>query len=172
VVSGTPGANGWYTSAVTVRTVGADATSGVTCSTDQVLATETAGTIVTGFCTNGAGARTDAAPLTIRIDTTGPTAVATVSAGTPGANGWYTSNVTVHTTGGDSISGPVTCDPDQQQTSETTGKSFTGTCTNAAGLSTVSVAEMTRRATRAVLDVVAGRPVEHLVNHQALEVAR
>jgi phosphoglycerate dehydrogenase-like enzyme len=41
-----------------------------------------------------------------------------------------------------------------------------------AGLSTVSVAEMTRRATRAVLDVVAGRPVEHLVNHQALEVSR
>lgn len=41
-----------------------------------------------------------------------------------------------------------------------------------AGLSTVSVAEMTRRATRAVLDVVAGRPVEHLVNQQALEVAR
>jgi phosphoglycerate dehydrogenase-like enzyme len=41
-----------------------------------------------------------------------------------------------------------------------------------AGLSTVSVAEMTRRATRAVLDVVAGRPVEHLVNHQALEVTR
>ena len=37
-----------------------------------------------------------------------------------------------------------------------------------AGLSTVSVAEMTRRATAAVLDVVAGRPVEHLVNHQAL----
>jgi len=41
-----------------------------------------------------------------------------------------------------------------------------------AGLSTVSVAEMTRRATRAVLDVVAGRPVEHLVNRQALEVTR
>ena len=41
-----------------------------------------------------------------------------------------------------------------------------------AGLSTVSVAEMTRRATRAVLDVVYGRPVEHLVNHQALEVTR
>ena len=41
-----------------------------------------------------------------------------------------------------------------------------------AGLSTVSVAEMTRRATRAVLDVFAGRPVEHLVNHQALEVTR
>ena len=41
-----------------------------------------------------------------------------------------------------------------------------------AGLSTLSVAEMTRRATRAVLDVVAGRPVEHLVNHRALEVAR
>jgi hypothetical protein len=138
VVSGTPGANGWYTSAVTVRTVGADPTSGVTCSTDQVLDTETAGTVVTGYCTNGAGARTDAAPLTVMIDMTGPTAVAAVSAGTPGADGWYTSDVTVHTTGGDSVSGPVTCDADQHQTVETTGKDFTGTCTNAAGLSTVS----------------------------------
>ena len=111
VVSGTPGANGWYTSAVTVRTVGADATSGVTCSTDQVLDTETAGTTVTGYCVNGAGTRTDAAPLTVKIDTTGPTAVAAVSAGTAGANGWYTSDVTVHTTGGDSISGPVSVTP-------------------------------------------------------------
>ena len=140
VVSGTPGANGWYTSAVTVRTVGADATSGVTCSTDQVLDTETAGTTVTGYCMNGAGTRTDAAPLTVKIDTTGPTAVAAVSAGTLGADGWYTTDVTVHTTGGDSISGPVTCDADQHQTAETTGKDFTGTCTNAAGLSTVSPA--------------------------------
>ena len=41
-----------------------------------------------------------------------------------------------------------------------------------AGLSTVSVAEMTRRATQAVLDVVAGRPVEHLVNPEALEGVR
>lgn len=41
-----------------------------------------------------------------------------------------------------------------------------------AGLSSRSVAEMTRRATNAVLDVVAGRPVEHLVNPRALEVSR
>ena len=40
-----------------------------------------------------------------------------------------------------------------------------------AGLSSRSVAEMTRRATNAVLDVVAGRPVEHLVNPRALEVS-
>lgn len=140
VVSGTPGTNGWYTSGVTVRTVGADPTSGVTCSTDQVLTDETAGTVVTGFCTNGAGARTDAAPLTVKIDLTGPTALAAVSAGTLGANGWYTSNVTVHTSGSDSISGPVTCDADQHQNTETVGTDFTGTCTNAAGLSTTSAA--------------------------------
>ena len=140
VVSGTPGANGWYTSSVTVRTVGADATSGVSCSTDQILNTETAGTTVTGYCVNGAGTRTDAASLTVKIDTSGPTSVAAVSAGDLGANGWYTTDVTVSTTGGDSISGPVSCDTDQHQTAETTGTDFTGTCTNAAGLSTVSPA--------------------------------
>lgn len=138
IVSGTPGAGGWYTSTVTVRAVGDDKTSGASCTTDQVLNVETAGTTVTGSCTNGAGMRTDAAALTIKIDTTGPTATASVTAGALGANGWYTGNVTVHTSGGDSISGPVTCDLNQFQTTETTGHDFTGSCTNAAGLSTVS----------------------------------
>ncbi|NMM22355.1 MAG: hypothetical protein HHJ11_02435, partial [Phycicoccus sp.] len=137
-VSGTPGSGGWYTTAVTVSTVGADVTSGVTCTTDQVLADETAGTTVTGSCTNGAGMKTNAVPVTIMIDTTGPTATEFVSVGTSGANGWYTSNVTVHTTGDDSMGGAVTCDGDQFQTDETAGLSFNGTCVNAAGLSTVS----------------------------------
>jgi len=138
VSSGTPGAGGWYTSAVTVRTVGDDVTSGATCTTDTVLSAETTGTTVTGSCTNGAGMKTEAVSLTIKIDATGPTATESITAGTPGTDGWYTSDVTVTTTGGDSISGPVKCDAEQFQTTETTGHDFTGTCTNAAGLSTVS----------------------------------
>jgi len=39
-----------------------------------------------------------------------------------------------------------------------------------AGISTASVAEMTRRATQAVIDVVAGRRATHLINIDSLEV--
>jgi len=41
-----------------------------------------------------------------------------------------------------------------------------------AGLSTVSIADMTRLATRAVIAVAAGHPVQHLANPESLEVLR
>jgi hypothetical protein len=137
VSAGTSGSNGWYTSDVTVRTTGSDSTSGsVTCTADQQQTAETTGATFNGSCTNDAGLVANATPLTIKVDKTGPTATLGVSAGTAGTNGWYTSDVTVHASGDDSISGPVTCTPDQQQTEETTGAIVNGSCTNNAGLST------------------------------------
>ena len=68
--------------------------------------------------------------MTVKLDKTGPSAALAVTAGTAGANGWYTSNVTVETTGADTISGPVTCTADQPQTTETAGQIFTGSCVN------------------------------------------
>ena len=135
VTAGTPGANGWYTSDVTVATTGTDPTSGVSCTAEQTVTAEGT-TVVTGECTNGAGLTTHAANLTIKLDKSGPSASLAVTAGTLGANGWYTTNVTVATTGADSISGPVTCTTDQQLTNETTGQAVNGSCTNAAGLTT------------------------------------
>jgi hypothetical protein len=135
--SGTHGANGWFTSDVTVSTSGADAISEpVTCTSDQSQTTETTGATFDGHCTNDAGLSTDATALTVKLDKTGPTADLSVTAGTPGAHGWYTSDVTVHTSGTDTISSPVTCDGDQSQSSETTGTDFHGSCTNDAGLTT------------------------------------
>jgi hypothetical protein len=137
VSAGTAGANGWYTSDVTVHASGTDSISDpVTCTADQAQTAETAGTAFNGSCTNDAGLSTSATPLTIKIDKTGPTATLGVSAGTAGANGWYTSDVTVQTSGSDSISGPVTCTGDQAQTTETAGATFNGSCTNNAGLVT------------------------------------
>ena len=43
------------------------------------------------------------------------------SIGTLGATGWYTSDVTVRTSGADDLSGPVTCTADQHQTNDTAG---------------------------------------------------
>jgi hypothetical protein len=130
VIAGTAGTNGWYTSDVTVQTTGADALSGVTCSANVIVNVETMGQVVNGSCTNGAGLTANAAPLTVKLDKTGPSATLAATAGTPGLNGWYTSDVTVSTAGSDSISSPVTCSADQFQTVETAGTPFNGSCTN------------------------------------------
>jgi hypothetical protein len=160
VTAGMLGANGWYTSNVTVATDGSDSISGpVTCTPDQSQTTETAGQVFDGSCTNKAGLSSDAAPLTVKLDKTAPSALLAVTDGTAGANGWYTSNVTVATNGSDSISGPVTCTPDQSQTAETTGEVFNGSCTNTAGLSADAVpltVKLDKTAPSAMLKVTAG----------------
>jgi hypothetical protein len=136
VTGGTLGANNWYTSNVTVHASGADDLGPVTCSADQFQRTETTGAVFNGSCSDQAGNSTNAAPLTVKLDKTGPSASLAVTAGTVGSNAWYTSDVTVSTSGSDSISSPVTCSADQFQTTETTGAVFNGSCTNDAGLST------------------------------------
>jgi hypothetical protein len=133
---GTPGTNGWYTSNVTVHTAGTDSVSNpVTCDADQVFSTETTGTLVSGNCTNDAGLSAVSTAITVKLDKTPPTASLTVFAGTLGDHGWYVSDVTIRTSGTDSISSPVSCTADQFQTTDTTGQTFHGSCTNDAGLS-------------------------------------
>jgi hypothetical protein len=137
VAAGTPGANGWYTSDVTVRATGEDGVSGpVTCTPDQFQTAETTGTTFNGSCKNAAGLTTAASPITVKLDKTAPTGVVLAVSGTAGANGWYISDVTVTTNGTESISTPLTCSLPQQLNAETAGASVTGSCTNAAGLST------------------------------------
>jgi hypothetical protein len=135
VTAGTLGANGWYTSDVTVSTTGNDSiATPVVCTPNQFQTTETTGATFNGSCTNAAGLKTDAIPLTVKLDKTAPVVGLVVAAGTAGANGWYTSDVTISTQGTETISTPITCTTDQFQTAETTGATFNGSCTNAAGL--------------------------------------
>ncbi len=157
VTAGTPGANGWYISDVTVGTSGSDTVSNpTTCTADQFQTTETAGSVFNGSCTNDAGLATNADPLTVKLDKTGPSAALAVTAATLGNNGWYVSNVTISTSGTDSISNPTTCTADQFQTTDTTGTAFNGSCTNDAGLST-NAAPLTvkRDATAPTISIVA-----------------
>ncbi len=160
VTAGTPGSNGWYTSDVTVDTDGTDSVSDpTTCTADQHQTTETAGQAFNGSCTNDAGLTTHADPLTVKLDKTGPSAALSVTAGTPGSNGWYTSDVTVDTDGTDSVSDPTTCTADQHQTTETAGQAFNGSCTNDAGLTTHAdplTVKLDKTGPSAALSVTAG----------------
>src|SRR3989475_311078 len=114
-LSGTPGANGWYTSNVTVSLAATDATSGVATSSYRI----DGGTwfaytgpfvlgdgqhVVDYFSIDLAGLPETMHSQTIAIDTTPPSTTASVS-GTAGANGWYVTTVAVSLSATDPGSG-------------------------------------------------------------------
>jgi hypothetical protein len=139
ITGGTEGDHDWYTSDVTVHYACDDNLSGaVDCPTDEVLGSEGAAVNApTPTVKDAAGNESDEAnAITVKIDQTGPSAVLAVTAGTAGANGWYVTNVTVGTSGTDSVSSPVTCTANQSFAAETSGTAVNGSCTNDAGLTT------------------------------------
>ena len=136
-VTGTLGNNGWYTSNVQVQWTATDAQSAVVvdsgCGT-QNFTTETAAATSSCSAHSAGGSASDS--VNLKIDKTGPTANLAVTGGTLGSHGWHTSNVTVSTSGVDALSDSVVCTADQHLVNDSTGTSFTGSCTNGAGLST------------------------------------
>jgi hypothetical protein len=105
-VTGTLGANGWYTSNVTVSWSVADPDSAIGSSTGcgvTNLTSNTAGTVITCSATNGAGL-TNSAQVTIKIDKT-PPVITPAIAGTVGPDGPYVTDVTVTWSVADADSG-------------------------------------------------------------------
>lgn len=140
-IEGTAGTDSWFTSDINVRFACSDGGSGVAIDTvpDIEISTEGAAhsVVSSGNCTDHAGNVAD--PITvsgIKIDKTGPTATIEVTAGTLGQGGWYTSDVVVRTSGTDNVSGPVSCSADQTLSADAATHTFTGSCSNAAGLTT------------------------------------
>ena len=156
IASGTLGSNGWYTSNVVVRFTCHDGTgfgiaSGA-CPANETLTTEgpaiesTARTVTdnAGFVSEPSNV------ITVKIDKTKPTITAAISAGTAGANGWHTSNVTVHFTcsdpGGSGIPSGA-CPADQVLSDEEAAVSSTaqmvsdnaGNTSNPSGVVTVKI---------------------------------
>ena len=73
------------------------------------------------------------------------------------------------TNGTDNISNPVVCTADQLQTDETTGASFTGSCTNDAGLASDAApltVKVDKTAPSATLAATGERGRERLVHEQ------
>src|SRR5207247_5409867 len=103
-IKGTPGANGWYVSNVVVRLSADGSGSGVAATYVQVDGgnwaiyagpiTLTEGNhILHYYAADIAGLMEATHSLSVSVDVT-PPATARSLAGTAGANGWYTSNVT------------------------------------------------------------------------------
>ncbi|HYT01204.1 MAG TPA: alkaline phosphatase family protein [Thermoplasmata archaeon] len=114
-VSGTQGNNGWYASNATVSLSSTDALSGVASITyrvDNGSWSAYSGVFelsegrhqVDYFATDIAGNQEAPHGRSVSIDTTPPTTTLTLS-GTLGADGWYTSNVTVAFAASDATSG-------------------------------------------------------------------
>jgi hypothetical protein len=138
-----PNVAGWNSTDVVVDWNCADATSGAdSASVSQVVSSEGANLSATGTCADLAGNTGSNTQTGINIDKTPPDATFALN-GPLGTNGWYTGDVTITASGTD-ISTPIVCTPDQFQTADTTGAVFTGSCTNAAGLTT-NIAPITIR---------------------------
>jgi hypothetical protein len=142
--SRTPGANanGWNNSDVMVSFTANDVLSGVAAVTpNTTVSSEGAGQFVTGTATDKAGNSASATVSSINIDKTDPTISGSVN---PGATlyGWHNTDVTVHFTADDSLSGVDTVTPDVTLSAEGAGQSASGTATDKAGntsaLTTVS----------------------------------
>jgi hypothetical protein len=120
-------AHGWNNVAVTVSFTGSDDLSGIAnCTAAETLSSEGANQPVTGTCTDEAGNVSAEATVTVQIDKTAPT-IGGAATTLPNGAGWYNTNVTVHFTCADLLSGIADCTADQTLSSEGTGQSASGT---------------------------------------------
>ena len=132
-VNGTLGANGWYTSDVSLTWNVTDPESPVTSTSScdpSSVTTDTTGQTFTCSATSAGGTTTES--VTIKRDATPPNATAT-PAPLPNSNGWHKGTVTVKFTGADATSGIASCSPDEILTAEGAGQAASGTCTDQAG---------------------------------------
>jgi hypothetical protein len=129
-IRGTLGANGWYTSKVTVNWVIQplpDSSSGCDAFT---LTADTRGT--TRTCTATWPSGSVDYKLTLKIDKTLPAARGAASRA-PDANGWYNHPLTVAFSGSDATSGVASCSSAGYSGPDNSAAAVAGTCTDYAG---------------------------------------
>lgn len=130
VIFGTLGANGWYTSNLTVNwTFDGPVESTQGCDAKTISA-DTTGTTFT--CTATRNGFTTSVSKTFRVDKTAP-AVATAIERQPDANGWYNRPVGIAFSGTDATSGIDSCGTVRYAGPDSPGASVTGTCKDVAG---------------------------------------
>jgi hypothetical protein len=141
-VSGTLGANGWYTSDVSVTWTVSAPDSPVTSSSGcgaTTISTDTSAGGLSLACTATNGGGTSVNGVVIKRDTTPPTITHLVTPLIDGAGGWYVSAPTVTFSCSDAASGLASCTADGQAGPSVTlaesaaAQSVAGTATDIAG---------------------------------------
>lgn len=129
---------GWSTGPVTVTFQCDDpagtsgVASGIASCSDPVTVTDEGTTTVTGKAVDRAGNATEV-HVQVNIDSVKPTLNYTLSPALPnGANGWYTSNVTINFTCSDATSGVASC-PQSRTVSTDGDQTITATAVDVAG---------------------------------------
>lgn len=140
-VSRSPGANaaGWNNGDVTITAAGTDDGSGLDSCTTTVVSSEGANQTGSAGCADKAGNNASQSVTGINIDKTAPSATPAVTAGSAGANGWYTTDVTVSWNWADTLSGLGL--PGCPATSTSAGEgalTLSATCKDLAGNSTTA----------------------------------
>jgi hypothetical protein len=129
-------ANGWNNTDVTVSFTCSDALSGIkSCDGSTTLSNSAANQSVTGTAVDNADKSTPATVSGINIDKVAPT----LSGGpttSPNATGWYKSDVTIHWTASDALSGVLSSPVDSPIISEGTGLTAAASVSDKAGNST------------------------------------
>lgn len=118
-----PNANGWNNGDVTISIACSDALSGIKSCTGggtTAVSTEGADQSVTATAVDNADNSSSTTVSPINVDKTAPSLSGAVASGTLGDNGWYRSNVTIHWTASDALSGidPATAPADSAITGE------------------------------------------------------
>ena len=129
-IYGTLGANGWYTSNVTVNwTVTGVPLNSTGCGA-TTLTTDTPGITLT--CTASDATSTVTKSHTFKIDKTPPAVTASPSR-PPDANGWYNHALSVAFSGTDPTSGIASCTSGAYSGPDNPSASVSGSCTDQAG---------------------------------------
>jgi hypothetical protein len=130
VIFGTLGANGWYTSNVTINwTFDGPVDSSEGCNA-RTISADTKGTTFT--CSATRDGFTTTVSKTFRVDKTAPTVTSAVER-QPDANEWYNRPVTIAFSGSDLTSGVQGCGTVRYAGPDSPGASVTGTCNDLAG---------------------------------------
>jgi hypothetical protein len=135
-IVGTQGANGWYTSNVTVSWSFSDPESGIQAwspgCNSTTLVNDTPGTRLSCTATNTDGV-SSTVEVPIRIDKTAPTVSSASPDRPPDSAGWYTRPLTIAFGGGDATSGLQSCSVVNYGGPDAGGASVKGACRDRAG---------------------------------------
>jgi hypothetical protein len=167
-----PNAAGWNNNDVTIAYTASDNLSDIASSNPESplsFTTEGVGLTQSVTIVDKAGNSATFASPAVNLDKTPPT-ISGAATTSPNADGWYNTDVVIHFTADDTLSGIDTVTPDVTISTEGAGQSASGTATDVAGNSaTAIVSEINADKTPPVITInVPGDGASYLLSQVAL----